>query len=78
MIPEKLISLFSRVLFLGAFVLMGLAVAERFANAAGYTILRQTSYTAGRLLEFAAIFLIFVVAILLREIREELKGSKVS
>jgi hypothetical protein len=38
----------------------------------GYTILQQT-YKPGRLLEFAAIFLIFVIALLLRQVRDALK-----
>ena len=73
---EKIISLGSRVLFSLSLVLLFIAVAERIANFIGYTILRQTPYTPWRLLEFAAIFLIFVIAILLRQIREELRQSK--
>ena len=73
---EKLISIGSRVLFSLSVILLVTAVAERFANLIGYTILRQTPYTPWRLLEFAAIFLIFVIAILLRQIREELRQPK--
>jgi hypothetical protein len=73
---EKLISMASRALFLGAFILLIVAVGEKIVNLIGYTILQQTRYTSWRLLEFAALFLIFVIAILLREIREELKKSK--
>jgi hypothetical protein len=72
---ERFNSLVSRVLFFAAFLLLAIAVGERLANLLGYTFLRQTSYAAGRLLEFAAIFLIFVIALLLRQIREELKKS---
>jgi len=68
---EKLISMTSRLFFLGAFVLLGIAVIERIANATGYTILPL--YRGGRLLEFAVVLLVFVIAIQLREIREELK-----
>ena len=68
---EKLMSMSSRLFFLGAFVLLGLAVIERVANATGYTILQL--YRGGRLLEFAVVLLVFVIAIQLREIREELK-----
>jgi preprotein translocase subunit SecY len=70
---EKLISLMSRLFFLGAFALFVLAVTERIANTAGYTILRL--YSGGRLLEFAVVLLIFVIAIQLREIKEELKSK---
>jgi hypothetical protein len=68
---EKIMSMSSRLFFLGAFVLLGLAVIERIANATGYTILQL--YRGGRLLEFAVVLLVFVIAIQLREIREELK-----
>lgn len=72
---EKLNSIVYRLFFLGAFVLLGLAVIERAVNVWGYTILRGY-YTGGRLLEFSAILLIFVIALVLRQVREELKKSK--
>jgi hypothetical protein len=65
-----------RVFFLAAFVLLGLAVAERAVNVAGYTLLGATGYAASRLLEFAVILLVFVIALLLRQIRDELRSSK--
>ena len=68
---EKLVSLISRVLFLGAFLLIALVLIERIANGFGYTILQQ--YRGGRLLEFAVVFLVFVIAAQLRELKEELK-----
>ncbi len=43
---QKLISMTSRLFFLGAFVLFGLALIERVANATGYTILDQATSTA--------------------------------
>jgi hypothetical protein len=73
---EKLISVASRALFLGAFILLAVAVGEKIVNLLGYTILQQTQYGSWRLLEFAALFVIFVIAMLLREIREELKKTK--
>ena len=73
---EKLISLGSRILFSLSVLLLFIAIVERLTNIAGYTFLRQTQYTSGRLLEFAAVFLIFVIAMLLRQIREELKHPK--
>jgi hypothetical protein len=76
MVLEKLISIASRALFLGAFVLLIVAVGEKIMNLLGYTVLQQTRYTSWRLLEFAALSLIFVIAILLRQIREELKKTK--
>jgi hypothetical protein len=63
-------SVINRVLFLGAGLLFVFAIAEKIANAAGYTIINQ-AYAPGRLLEFAAIMVLFVVALLLREIRDD-------
>jgi len=71
---EKLMSMTSRLFFLCAFVLLGFAVIERIANATGYTILRL--YQGGRLLEFAVILLVFVIAIQLREMKQELKSRR--
>jgi hypothetical protein len=71
---ETLMSMTSRLFFLGAFVLLGLAVIERIANATGYTILRL--YQGGRLLEFAVVLLVFVVAMQLREMKQELKSRR--
>jgi len=65
-------SLVSRVLFLAAFALAGLAVWERLANVVGYTLLRDL-YTPGRLLEFSAVVLLFVIALQLREMKLSLR-----
>jgi len=73
---EKLISIVSRTLFSGAFILLIVALTEKIMNLLGYTLLLQTRYTSWRLLEFAALFLIFVIAILLRQIRDELRKTK--
>ncbi len=73
---EKLIGIGARILFFVSAILLFIAVAERFTNLAGYTFLQQTPYSSARLLEFAAIFLLFVIAVLLRQIREELRESK--
>ena len=61
-------SLVSRLFFLAAFVLAGLAVWEKLANVLGYTVLRN-AYNPGRLLEFSAVVLLFVIALQLREIK---------
>jgi hypothetical protein len=71
---DTLGSVVSRLCFLGAFVLLGLALMERIANVAGYTILQV--YRGARLLEIAVSLLVFVIAIQLREIREELKRRR--
>jgi hypothetical protein len=67
---EKLVSMVSRLFFLGGFVLLGLALIERIANATGYTILQGKG---ARLLEFAVVLLLFVIAVQLREMKEELR-----
>ena len=56
-----------RILFLGAFLVAGLAVVEKIVNFIGYTLL-GAQYNPGRLLEFSAISLLFVVVLQLREI----------
>lgn len=68
---EKLVSLVSRLFFLGALALLGLAVIEKVAKITGYTILRVDR--EGRLLELAVVLLVFVIAAQLREVKEELK-----
>lgn len=70
---DKLSSLVSRLLFAGAFLLAALAVIEKVVNHFGYTILRGLM-GPGRLIEFSAVALIFVIALLLRQIRESLKA----
>jgi hypothetical protein len=70
---EKLTSLISRVFFVIAFVLLGVAVIERVANVFDYTILRRPG---GRLLEFAVVFLVFVIALQLREVREAIRRRR--
>jgi uncharacterized membrane protein YphA (DoxX/SURF4 family) len=65
----NLYGLVYRILLAGAFLLAGLAVLERLANAAGYTFMGAT-YGPSRLLELASVALLFVIALLLREIRD--------
>jgi hypothetical protein len=72
---HKLTSMTSRLFFLGAFVFFGLAVIERVANAIGYTILGQVTSTL-HLLGDAVVLLVFVIAIQLREMKEQLKSRK--
>jgi hypothetical protein len=60
-----------------AFTLLVLALAERVGNYFGGSFLRGSGYKAGRLFEFAAMFCVFLVAILLREVREELKTQRI-
>jgi hypothetical protein len=69
---NKISSIIARLFFAGAMVLLFLAVWERIANAMGYTVV-QATFTASRLIELSVVLVIFVIALLLRQIREELK-----
>lgn len=71
---NRLISFICRVLFIVSFIMAGIAVWEKMANMMGYTITRGL-YANWQLLEFAAITLLFVIALQLREIKAAL-GSK--
>jgi len=70
---EKLSSVFSRVFFFVSILLLGLAVLEKLVNVSGYTIVRM--YEPQRLLEIAATMMVFVIALLLRQIRESVRGG---
>ncbi len=71
---DKYVSIAIRLLFFGGFALMSLAFLEGLVRIFGYTILRG-AYTPGRMLEFAAITGVFVIALLLRQVRETLKNE---
>jgi hypothetical protein len=71
---EKLASQASRLFFLGAFLLIGLGLIERIANATGYTILRIRNWD--RFLEVAGVLLVFVIAEQLRKITRQLGNEK--
>ena len=71
----KLNSLVCRFFFAVALLLLAISVVAKVAMLMGRTILGDT-YTPGRLFELATLLVIFVIALLLREIREELKKPK--
>jgi hypothetical protein len=71
---EKWNSIVCRIFFLAAFILVALAILDRFMNLFGYTVL-SSGYTSGRMLELAALMLVLVIALLLRQIREGLRRS---
>lgn len=71
---ERLTSFLSRLLFIVAFILAGLAIWERIARQVGFTLLRG-SYEPWRLLEFGAVALFFVIALQLREIKMSLRAK---
>ncbi len=68
---DNLSSFACRFFFLGAFLLLGLGVLEAADRLLGFTILRGL-YTSGRLMEISAVLMIFVISLLLRQLREAL------
>jgi hypothetical protein len=72
---SQLTSLINRTLFVVAGLLACLALWEKLANLFGYTVL-QGMYAPWRLLEFAAVSLLFVYALLLREIQHTLVSKR--
>ena len=68
---EKLSSMACRIFFFAANALLAIAAVEWVVRLFGLSV--QRTYTPGRLTEFAGIFLVFVIVVLLRQIREELK-----
>ncbi len=71
---ENLQSIVLRLFFVGAFALLGIGILERLLNAFGYTVLRG-AITGGRLLEVSAVVMIFVIAVLLRQIRDQSRAN---
>ena len=73
--PESIYHWFSRLFFFVGLGLLAIAALEGVMNFAGYTILRGY-YSKGRLIEIAAALLVFVITVLLRQIRDELKAAR--
>jgi hypothetical protein len=67
-----LASALARVFIVVAFLLVLVATVEYLSNLSGYTVLRH-AYSAGRLIELAAALTVIVIALLLRQIRDELR-----
>ena len=65
-------SLFSRLFFGVALTMLTVAVWEWILQLFGWT-LTWMPYVPGRLFEFAGILMIFVIAMLLRQIRDALR-----
>ena len=68
---DKWTSIFCRVFFVIAFVLLIIAIWDKFLRLFGWT-LSFIPYQPGRLFELSGILIIFVLALLLRQIREKL------
>ncbi len=69
---DKLNSIVLRVFFFGAFLLLVLAVLEKGLNLVGGS-LPLLNALPNQVLQWAVVLLVFVMALLLRQIREELK-----
>ena len=67
---------FARALFFFALAILAVGFIELAANLLGSRVL-TAGYTAGRLIEVSAALVIFVIAVLLRQIRDALtnRGS---
>lgn len=68
---DKLTSFFSRLFFAVAFILLVIAALDWFIRLFGYRF-TWVPYQPGRMFEFSAILMIFVVVFLLRQIRERI------
>jgi hypothetical protein len=66
---------FARTLFIMASVALAVAFLEWIGGFVGFSLTGEM-YTAGRLVELAAALLVFVVAVLLRQIRDELRTGQ--
>jgi len=73
---RELFSITSRALFVLALVAAGVALWEKVANLTGRTLTLLSGYTPSRLLELAAVALLFVIAMQLREIRHGVGGGR--
>ena len=66
---------FARTLFIIASIAIAVAFLEWIGDFVGFSLIGEM-YTAGRLVELAAALLVFVVAVLLRQIRDELRTGQ--
>ncbi len=73
---DRLNSIVARTFFFGAFLLLAIAVIEKLLNVLDASIPGVT-VAPSKLLEWAVILLVFVIALLLRQIREAQKTKHV-
>jgi hypothetical protein len=71
---QTFVSVASRLVFLGSFLLAAVAVWEKAANAMSLTVMRGFT-TPSRLLDLAALGLLFVIALQLRELKGAIEGK---
>lgn len=68
-----LYKIFARSLFFVALAILAVGFIELAANFFEYSVLSR-AYTPGRLIELSAALVVFVLAVLLRQIRDALKN----
>lgn len=68
-------SIISRLLFFVAAILVLVGLWESVLQLFGYTM-SWLSYVPGRLIEFAGILTIFLIALLLRQIRDTIRDKQ--
>ena len=71
---DNLYKIFSRFLFFLALAILAVAFIEMAVNSLGYSVLSGL-YTTGRLIELSAALLVFVITVLLRQIRDALRNQ---
>ncbi len=71
---EKLMSMLSRLFFVGALAVLGLALVEKGLNLIGQD-LPVIGVNPEQVLSWTSPLLLFVITIVLRQMREELKRS---
>jgi xanthine/uracil permease len=71
---NKVASLVSRVVVLGAVVLIALGLIEGAANMLGYTVMHE-AHKPSHLIELGAALIVIVIALLLRQIRDQSRKS---
>ena len=72
---ESVYEYVARTLFIIASAANAVAFLVRIGEFFGFSILGEM-YQAGRLLELAATLLVFVIAVLLRQVRDELRTGR--
>jgi hypothetical protein len=69
---DKLMSVVSRVFVFGSFVLIALGMIEYGANVLGRSVIHE-AHLPGHLIELGAALTVIVIALLLRQIRDQLR-----
>ena len=71
---DKLTSIFCRIFFAVALLMLFIAIWDKFIGLFGWTI-SWVTYLPGRVLELSAIFMIIAIAFFLKQIRDGLTNK---